>query len=244
MLWFFNFVTVTQSCLYSSSIWPQTHLSSLCLFVHGAGRSLFYWRNRTNWGTTDTCAWRLLSQTCHHTISELRSNKPFFVFIETKQLSLGILPLTQMWWADGTNLSLWWSKKASAKQHFYFQKKRGHHFSPLSEERNFTLSISFAESKAYGLLPCLVLLGKKHWDTDGTMNEVNFYIRRLRRQCYDHISTTWLRRTVESLLTNVMRISCLWSQADLGSNSSLIIYNLCFLAQLFIFVLPSIISRV
>lgn len=153
MLWFFNFVTVTQSCLDSNSIWLQTHHSSLCLFVHGAGWSLCYWRNRTNWGTTDTCTWRLLSQTCHYTISELRSNKPFFVFIETKQSSLGILPLTQMWWADGTNLSLQWSRKASAKQHFYFQKKRGHYFSPLSEEKNFTLSILFAKAKHVACCP-------------------------------------------------------------------------------------------
>lgn len=127
------------------------------------------------------------------------------------------------------------------EQHFHFQRKKIYYLSPLSEERNFTHRILFAEGKVCGF-------GRTGgWGEGGSpetqmgpLVKRNSYTRRFCRQQWRCISTTGLRTVVGLLFTNGIRTPCPWSQADLDSKFDSIIYNLGFFALLFIFVPPNI----
>lgn len=117
----------------------------------GAGRSLFYWGNRSKGGTADTCTLRFLNQVWHHMVSELGTNKLFFVLFSMK--SNNHLQTYCPWPRCDEQMEqipLCSGVGKHLQKHFHFQRKKVHYLSPLSEERNFTHSILSPERKVSG----------------------------------------------------------------------------------------------
>ena len=137
-------------------------------------------------------------------------DQTLFLFDEIKQSSSNILPLTQMWWADGKNPSLQWSTKDNI---FTFKGREVIISAPYLKREISPLTFCFQKVKHVAYYPTWSYWEKSTEIQMGPSVKCNFYIWRHCRQHWDCVSTTWWRRIVGSLLTSMMRTSCLWRQA-------------------------------
>lgn len=133
-----------------------------------------------------------------------------FLFDEIKQSSSDILPLTQMWWADGKNPSLQWSTKDNI---FTLKGREAIISAPYLKREISPLAFCFQKVKHVAYCPTWSYWEKSMETQMGPSVKCNFYIWRLCKQLWDCVSITWWRRIVGSLLTSMMRTSCLWRQA-------------------------------
>ena len=132
------------------------------------------------------------------------------LFDEIKQLSSDILPLTQMWWADGKKSLFTMAYKDSI---ITFKGREAIISAPYLKREISPLAFCLQKINHVAYCPAWSYWEKNTETQMGPSVKCDFYIWRLCRQHWDCVSTTWWRRIVGSLLTSLMRTSCLWRQA-------------------------------